>query len=727
MTMGWTEPPPLTHSSHSSFSDGGSPTSPFRAPTADRRLSQAFPESVYRTEAASKRFSRKFSFRPGWMDPQSSPTNSDFSHDEVMTATLATLEGKDLTAFPPTAIGQRSSIAGPSEATLDNIRRMSTVRRVSCYAPDPTVNKLVDPKNHSPLAPLFPQHAHGIFNTNVDYNKERPLPTVEIHVPGETDALPPRMSRMSHRKQSAFTDNIPEMEEGPLNESRYRQSQVDPKALSHAVAAVEGTAAPREDLLLSERGQGTAKTSRRKSTRRASQFLEVKTNIPDIREAPTIDVHNALNQPDPKALNDALAALEGAQNAQTQVSEKSETTPRRPKRASAKRVSIFVEDKIPEAGEAVPPVLLEKPPTVPAKSRHRRKPSVEYALAALEAPTPIQANMGRPRRPDPATRSRKTKSMILELGPRNESKSPKTSQPVPDGDIAETKFESTSRKLKRLSWDVMGRALPQPRSFNDFSNYSTIRENSTASIDDSGATNKKSKVLPTTQTTPPAPPMNPTPGMATSFSRDQQPHANILRERRIEPVPRRSNRTSWYSMDPAVAEIQCSPRKEYGAPPPWLEEPAVQPSLPAQAVQPGNPGESTKFKRASWLPSPAAAAGPARDIEPSPASSPLHELEVAPDTTGNVGGDEEEEQKIEDVKSRKKMNRMSRLVFSQGPKKRYTQEVFPQLSGPLNSHPHLAASSDVQEQSGNRSADIVKTPPKSRLKRFGLQLGRLFR
>lgn len=720
MTMGWTEPPALTHSASSSFSDGGSPTSPMRAPTADRRLSQAIPDFPYRTEAASKRFSRKFSLRPGWLEPHSPTFDTHDTHDEVMSATLATLEGFHPTAPTATATtpGQRSSIAGPSEATLNNIRRMSTVRRVSCYAPDPTINRLVNPTTYNTqnsLAPHFSQpfhsqHPHGIFNTNVDYNKERPLPTVEIHLSGETDHIPPRMSRGSHRKMSSFTGNIPEIEEGPMNDSHYRPSQVDPKALSHALAVVHGTATPCDEQLLPESGEVTRRPLQRKPSRRTSQFLEA--NIPEIRETPVINFQNVPSKPDPKAVNDALAALEGAHSTppESHVSEKLEVTPRRLKRTPAKRVSVFQEDNIPEVGEATAPVVPEEAPAVPPKSRHRRKPSVEYALAALEAPTPIQANMGRPRHPDSATRSRKTKSMFVELGERGATQSPETHSGL-DANLAETKFESTSRKLKRLSWDVMGRALPQPRSFNDFSGFSTIRENSTASNTDGGSAEKSTKKLswlPTVRATP-MPPVSSASGTATNFSWDQQPSANVPHERRIEPVPRKHNRTSWYSMDPAVAEIQCSPRKEYGLPAPWLEEPTVQPT---QSVDPSVGKSATKSsKRASRQPVPAG------DMEkPSPAS-PLRE--ISPGTRRDV---EKEEETVDDAKLRKKTNRMSRLVFSQGPKKKYTQEAFPQLSGPLNSHPAARASSDHA-----RSETPVKAPQKSRLKKLGMQIGRIFR
>lgn len=716
MTMGWTEPPPLTHSASSSFSDGGSPTSPIRAPTADRRLSQVIPDFPYRTEAASKRFSRKFSFRPGWMEPNSPTFDSHDNHEEILSATLATLEGFHPTAHTATATatattpGQRSSIAGPSEATLNNIRRMSTVRRVSCYAPDPTVNQLVNPRTYNPQnpshlgQPFHSQQPHGIFNTNVDYNKERPLPTMEIHLSGETDHIPPRMSRGSHRKKSSFTGNIPEMEEGPISEPRYRQSQVDPKALSHALAIVESTATPCDEQLLPKSGEVTRRLSQRKPSRRASQFLEA--NIPEVRERPMINFQNGPSQPDPKALKDALAALEGSQP-ESHVTEKLEITPRRLKTTSAKRGSAFLPDDIPEIGETATPIVPEEAPAVPPKSRHRRKPSVEYALAALEAPTPIQANTGRPRRPDPATRSRKTKSMFVELGERGTTQPPEAHSGM-DAEPSETKFESTSRKLKRMSWDVMGRALPQPKSFNDFSGFSTIRENSTASNADGGSAEKATKRLswlPTVRATSMRP-ISSASGTATNFSWDQQPSASAPHERRIESVPRKHNRNFWYSMDPAVAEIQCGPRKEYGLPAPWLEEPA------AQSVDPGAVKSTTKLsKRASRH------SGPAGDMEkPSPA------LRETSPSTRNVE-EKKEEETVDDVKLRKKTNRMSRLVFSQGPKKKYTQEVFPQLNGPLNSHP--AAS--LEDPSRPESPVRTTQKSQSRMKKFGLQLGRLFR
>lgn len=726
MTMGWTEPPPLTHSASSSFSDGGSPTSPMRAPTADRRLSQAIPDFPYRTEAASKRFSRKFSFRPGWMEPQSPTFDVHDTHDDIVTTTFARFEGFHPTASTATATatspGQRSSIAGPSEATLENIRRMSTVRRVSCYSPDPTVNQLVSPRtlhppNSSHLGHTFhSQNPHGLFNTNVDYNKERPLPTVEIHLSGDTDHITPRMSRISHRKMSSFTGNIPEIEEGPLNDSRYRPSQVDPKALSHALAVVEGTAKPCEEKSLPGSGEVILKPPQQKSSRRRSQFMEAK--IPEIQATPMINFHSGSSQPDSKALNDALAALEGGLSTQTdshvleENDHKVEVTPRKMKRMSTvKRVSVFLENDIPEVGETAAPVVIpEETPVVPPKSRHRRKPSVEYALAALEAPTPTQANMGRPRRPDPAIRSRKTKSMFVELGDRGVThQSPETRSGLDAAPFEyETKFESTSRKLKRLSWDVMGRALPQPRPFNDFSSFATLRESSIASNADDGSAEKpkRSSWLPTARDTTQVPPFSAASGTATSnFPWDQQPRATAQHERRIEPVPRKHNKNYWYSMDPAVAEIQCGPRKEYGLPAPWLEDPT------------GKSTTSKSSKRASRNPLHIVV-----DMEkPTPASP---HREISPAT--RMDTEEKEKESVDDAKLRKKTNRMSRLVS----RTKYTQEVFPQLSGPLNSHPAARASFDNDEKAGARAeipAAAKAQPQKSRLRRFGLQFGRLFR
>lgn len=717
MTMGWTEPPPLTHSASSSFSEGGSPTSPMRAPTADRRLSQAIPDFPYRTEAASKRFSRKFSFRSGWSEPQSPTFGIHDTHDQAMSATLATLEGFHPTSPTATATtsSQRSSVSGPSEATLNNIRRMSTVRRVSCYAPDTTINRLVNPKTYNPqetshMGQLFhSQHPHGIFNTNVDYNKERPLPTVEIHLSGETGHQSPTMSRGHHRKKSSFTGNIPEIDEGPMNDSHHRPSQVDPKALSHALAVVEGTATPCEEQLLPGSGEVTGRPSQRKPSRRASQFLEIK--IPEIRGSPMTILQNVSSQPDPKALNDALAALEGAHSTppESHVLKKLEVTSQRLKRTSAKRVLVFPEDNIPEVGEAAAPVVPKEAPAVPLKSRHRRKPSVEYALAALEAPTPIHANMGRPRRPDTETRSRKTKSMFVELGERGVTQSPETHSGL-DAEPSETNFESTSRKLKRLSWDVMGRPLPQPRSFNGFSGFPTIRENSTASNADDTSAEKATKGsfwVPTVSAAPLPPISSAASGTATNFAWDQQPSATAPHERRIGLVPRKNNRNSWYSMDPAVAEIQCSPRKEYGLPAPWLEEPAGQPT---QSVDLDAGKSTTKSsKRASRHPVPAGDM-----VETSTPASP-------PGTRRNV--EEKEEETVDDAKLRKKTNRMSKLVFPQGPQKRYTQEIFLQLGGPLNSHP--AAS--LEDRSRPESPVRTTQKSSSRLKKFGSQLGRLFR
>lgn len=706
VTMGWTEPPPTMRRESSAVVGGGLAMSPIRAPTADRHMSLAIPDKQYRTEAASKRFTRKMSLRPGWMDTQSPPIETEDDHDAVLAAALAALEGLPPANASPAKI-QGPSISGPSEATLRNMKRMSMAKRTSFYAQDPDTNRVhvANVRTYYQEGPSQSgvssfQQGNGLLGARMDYHEESLSPAVEIHLPDMTDATTRRMKRMSTKRISIFLEkDIPEIVEMPMINFQDAPIPADQTALENALAASEGAAptSREEQPITSGITELTPRMMKRMSNKRISQFMD--NDIPEVGEMPIINFQNLPSQTDPAALDDALATLEGAHSPvqESHVAEIMEATPRRMKRMSAKRVSLYLEDDIPEATETEPISL-----DIPADSR-RRKASVEYALAALEAPTPPQANMGRPRRPEAAVRSRKTMSMYVDTDTSFTTSRAATNFPEPrsffDTDPPETEYESTSRKLKRMSWNVIGRALPHPRLMEDVPFVSNIQEHSSASqFADSYAPKKAKRMswLPTVRPTP-EPPASTSYGMATTFAWDQ-PASIATTQRRVEPVPRKTNRSSWYSMDPTVAEIQCSPRREYGPPAPWLE-PVVQPTRP---VEPST-AISRNSKRTSWYPV-------AREVQPE-LPSPLHE--VAPDVTGVP------EESVEDMTARKKMNRMSKFVFSQGPRKKYAQEVFPQLGGPLNSHPASCNPS--------RPETPVRTPHLSRMKKLGAQLGRLFR
>ncbi|KAJ4415932.1 hypothetical protein N0V82_007053 [Gnomoniopsis sp. IMI 355080] len=695
VTMGWTEPPPMVRQESSAFGDGGYPISPIQAPVADRSVSLALPDHQYRTEEASKRGSKRMSLRPGWEEscsPSIYKSHND-THDEVLEAALAALEG-----FRPSTFTS-STVAGPSETTLRNIGKMAMTKRTSYYTQDSETNRLHIANVRSYYHDNTFKSGSGLLGTPFNHYEERSLPSAELHLPGMTSRKMKRLS--NHRLFQFFQKDITESDDTTIHKLESTPNRKYPVGLKNAPGPLERTSTLLESGVQSAPGstEPTTRMMKRNSGKRTSRFIE--DDIQETGEMPMINFQNLPSQPDPAALKEALAALEGTQSPAQKniVSERPEITLRRMKRMSAKRVSLFLEDDIPEVGEPESSTVNDAP-DVPVKSHHR-KVSVECALAALEAPNPTRANMGRPRRLDASARSRKTMSMYSETGPglttshaSNNSSEPRS---FFDAEPPETEFESKSRKLKKLSWNVIGRALPQPRE-TDAPLLSNIPEHPSASHSAKSTARRSNTMtwLGTVQATP-EPPVRPSFGTASNSSWDQ-PTLNVRTECRVEPVSRKNNRSSWYSMDPAVAEIQCSPRKEYGPPPPWLE-PDVQAT---RSLEPGN-RTSRKLRRTSWFPA-------AREVLPDP-PSPLREASLA------VPGVSEESD--EDVNLRKKMNGMSKFVFIQGPKKKYTQEVFPQLGGPLNSHPLSCNPS--------RPETPVRMPHMSRMKKLGLQLGRIFR
>ncbi|KAJ4388041.1 hypothetical protein N0V93_008646 [Gnomoniopsis smithogilvyi] len=693
VTMGWTEPPPLIRKEPSAIVGDGSASSPIRAPVADRRLSLAAPDHQYRTEATGNKLARKMSLRPGWMEPHgpSNGTNHDETHDEMLKTALEGLKGFSPTISTDPAVFQESTVAGPSKTTLRNIKKMSMAKRTSYYAYNSEMDgfHVADERIHEQGDAL--KNGTGLPSTQVNQHEERLLPIVDTHLTEKRDVIPRQTNSISVRGSSQYPER-----------RNHHSGQLNPTAVSKALAAVEWSSTPFQNHSVPVCTEGITRISKGRSGKRISQFKE--DDIPEIGEMCMINFHNVPSQPDPAALDDALAALEGTRSPPQELrcSERSEITPRRGKRISAKRVSLYLEEDIPEVGEPQANTPDDDDPVVPVRS-HRPKGSVEYALAALQAPTPTQANMGRPRRPNAAARSRKTMSMYIEPSPgvatsqasNDDFEAPRS---FFDADVPNSDYESVSRKLKRLSWNVIGRALPEPRQTDGSVHPANAQEPSSTSEwkEPSAMQAKRMSLLSTVQATP-EPPTTPHHGKSSTLPWDR-PTPSMGDERRAEPVPRKKDRSSWYSMDPTVAEIQCSPRKEYGLPAPWLE-PAVQPT---RLFEPGN-DTSRKSKRTSWYPA-------TKEVRTNP-PSPLREVSM--DLPGIL------KESAEDVKPRKRRNRMSKFVFEQEPRQKYTQEVFPRLDGPLNSHP---ASFSV-----SRAETPVEKTHTSRMKIFGVQLRRLFR
>lgn len=714
VTMGWTEPPPTTRRESSALVGN---VFPMRAPIAERHMSLAIPDYQYRTEAASKRFTRRQSLRAGRMNGQEPPTDSKDAHESALAEALAALEGSSIVPTSARDKSPRLSAAVPPEITPQNMKRMSlkAVQPPSC----PQISDTNRPglskgqpssqqaETHAELH--SPTQCRTLFDDRKDDSEDRAENDVEIPPLQTTDVTSRRTRRMSTKRISLYLkEKFSETKGTPTNISESSPSQwLDGAVLDGGLDPLEAEHRPRQEKSLSasfELLDNISRTKNRKSLKRYSQFMD--DDILEMEEMPMINFQDNPSQVDPAALEDALAALEGTHGPRQEShgSELTQTTPRRMKRMSAKRVSLFLDDNIPEAVESES-LNTDDTPAVPDNPRPR-KASVEYALAALEAPTPNRANIGKPRRPNAAARSRKTMSMYTETGPR--SMSPRATNPAPEPrsffeiDSPETQYESTSRKLKRMSWNVMGRALPQLRQTDDASHVSS-KQNHLLHAERPEQTSRKSdraSWLTTARAIPePLASLNHEPSVTASAFDQSSLDAQALRH--FEPVPRKTNRSSWYSMDPTVAEIQCSPRREYGAPAPWLE-PVVQPT---HELSPASGGLlRRKAKRASWYPM-------AREVEPGLPDS-FHEISP---TMASVP-----EGSVEDAKLRKKINRMSRFVFPQGPKKTVPPfEIFPQLNGPLNSHPASSIPS--------RPETPIRPQPKSRMRKLGVQIGRLFR
>lgn len=711
LTMGWTESPPLNRSENSAINDFSSPTSPIRAPVADRRLSLAIPDQKVTAEATSKRIARRMSLRPGWVESQSLPTdtyNND-AHDPSLQAALTALEGFRPTRLTDLPDIQDSTVNGPSETTIRNIRKMSMAKRSSYYAQDHQTNRLhaADVRPYRPgitthLDSGSSQQGNEHLDTQLSHHKEDTTPAVEVDLSERTGAVPQRMKRLPTTKTSQYQEKeIPQSRVIPLINFEKTPSQVSPEAISNALAALEGSTMPYREHSLVGGTDVITRMMKRKPRKRISHFIE--NDIPEMGAVTNFNSQDFPSQPDPAALKDALAALEGrtSPRQEFQVKGKSEFAPRILKRQSSKRVSMFLKEENLQAAEPEVKGSHCSSSAISVKS-HRRKASVEYALAALQAPSKPQANIGQPRGSNADGRPRRTMSMYIKMGPSFVISQATEFDLEPrsgfDTDLPETEFESTLRKLKRLSWNVIGRALPRPQQTEDTPYPSRKSSVLSAShlVESTAGGAKRMSWMPAVETTP-EPTVSPIYGTATNDPRDQ-PTPPTGAARGVEPLSRKTNRSWCPSEDPTVAEIQCGPRKEYGIPAPWLS-PVVHPT---RSIELKN-GTLHNIKRISWRPA-------AKEMQPGP-PSPLREVSLAMPVVL--------EESADDKKPRKKMNRISKFVFTREPKNKYTQEVFPQLGGLLESHPTLRVPPRAQTPADK--------PQMSRMKRFTVQFGRLFR
>lgn len=704
--MGWSEPPPLRQTDLSSFGGSGPP---IRAPTAERHRSLVIPDHQYRTEAASKKFHRKLSLRGPLMDSQSPPSGAQDTHSTALAAALAALEGSPPTPSTPTSPLKFPDLDGLKSTDTSRQKQdkmLTEAKRSSRYPTVTEINQLDSdstqtcfPKNSSHLDSSSLMNENGRFISQKERRQESPGSSVDIQLPDTRDVSPRRMGRKGIERPSLFPgEDVPRFGDISTIKSSKTPNQINSGALNDPIAALPGT--PIEEQILLGITDVTPRKMKRTSAKRISYSKE--NDIPEIGEVPMINFQNNPSQADPVALDETLAALEGTYSPRQENhgSVASEITPRRIKRTSIKRVSMFLEDDIPEVGEP-DSIIPNDAPAVPDRSP-ARKTSAEYTMDALDVPALNEANVGKPRRRDAAARSRKTMSMNIETGTGFKTSHAANQFPEPrsffDTDAPEMVDESKSRKLKRMSWNVMGRVMPQLQQTDNSSYPYSDQESSSASrhVEPTPRKPVRASWLPMRRGTPEAS-SNPNHKMATSLACDQ-PTRDVQAPTRVEPVRRTNNRSSWYSMDPTVAEIQCSPRKEYGPPPPWLEP-------VAQSTRPGDTGSGTarKSKRASWY-------SVARIIPPEAPRSRNKLSPAVPDVP---------EESAEEAKLRKKNNRMSRSLLSQEPKKRFLAEGFPQLNGPLNSHPTSCTSSRPQTPR--------ETPHVSRMKRLGVQIGRFFR
>lgn len=712
--MGWMEPPPLIRRGSSAVVGGGSPY-PCRAHVAERHTSMAVPPVEYRTEAASRRFTRKLSLRPGWMDSQKPPMEKQENPEEAYAAALASLEGSPTTPTNPMQLPFQPS--KPAELEARKAKRMtSREKRVSMYEAVPPKVQRVDP----------PEVQINVL----EYNSEDSSPLYRevssdwVTISDRHPSVDRTSSDDAHVEDTATTTPLQD-EHADAPHVFVDNRMPWPSPLSETPTAPITTPAVGSTPELSE---FASRRLQRQSAKRVSAFIEE--DIPENDEMPMINFQNMPSQVDPLALSDTLAALEGSSLPTPQGSgsiflplQHHEASPaslpheiadRRTKRTSVKRMSLFLEADIPEASEpAEGPSGSDIPPVSSG-----RKSSVVYALAALEQPTPTLSQVREQRQTvqfqHKAARARKTMSMYTAdtSGPgvgaaakyipeQQRSYFEPDDADDDDDELQPAEANSRTRKLlKRMSWNVLGRAVPQLR-----------QPDGTLNILDEEPAAFSARIQPPSARKSTRASWYPT-------SSHAEPSADPITAEWGRLQPQIASNKPWYSMDPSVAEIQCSPRREFGPPPPWLEAPVTGPAV---AVQPRGAMVGPISPVAETHPSFEA---PMSEGVRSPVETPVSEVVVPrataakrasmwlrPRTRGREG---------EETGESSKMARARFVGPSAGVK--HAGEPGPWIGGGP-----VGGWNDPVENVVSRPATPVKTAAVGRMKKFGAQLKRIFR